>query len=287
MLTLHVTRELANALKLPAKIAAEPSAAGSALGPWSLGLVHCRPAKLVVAVSSSTRWAMALHAAPLATLQQRFGPALMLNLLALGVPPDRARAEVDAHTPVQWALGHDRSVLTHLNQATGKVLWAAQDGLSLPSINQRLADNIILKPKAAVAAAVVLRVLGGNPDLRSIASRTLGQTWNETYALMQAQAGREVVTMPVLRLLGSERLEAHHQADMLMHRLPVFEERTLASGRAPRWVPSELVLDLQGIEAIGPAFAATLHAEALALGLQRISLLNALEDVADQLMIKQ
>ena len=284
MVCLHVTRELARALKLPAGLAAPASAPGSALGPWSLGLVHCRPAKLVVAVSATTRWAMALHAAPLATLQKRFGPALLQNLLAIGVPPDRARAEVDAHGPTQWALGHDRGVLTHLNQCTGDVLWAANDGLSLPSVNQRLAERIIIKPQSGTPGCEVLRVLGGDPDSLNRGKRAQGQAWRETYALMQAQSGQEVVTMPVLRLLGSERLEARHQAEILMSSLPVDASRVLASGRPPRWVPRELVLDLQGIEAAGPAFAAALHAEALALGMRQISLRNALEDVATQLL---
>lgn len=284
MLTLHVTRELAKSLKLPAQIAAEPSAGASVLGPWSLGLVHCRPAKLVVAVSASTRWALALHAAPLATLQQRFGPSLLLNLLAIGVPPDRARAEVDAHSPLQWTLGHDRGVLAHLNQCAADVLWAVNDGLSLAPINQRLAERIIIKPKDGVPAAEVLRLLGGNPDTRAMGRREEAQEWRETYALMQAQAGQQTVTMPVLRLMRSERLEARHQASALMHGLPVDEGRRLATGRSPRWVPDALVLDLQGIESVGPAFAATLHDEALALGLRQITLRNALEDVAAQLL---
>ena len=224
MLTLHVTRELANSLKLPAKIAAPPSAAGSALGPWSLGLVHSRPAKLVVAVSTTTRWAFALHAAPLATLQQRFGPALMLNLLALGVPPDRARTEVDAHSPVQWALGHDRGALAHLNQFSYSASRAAGDGSSLPSINQHLAERIILKPKVYVASDEMFRVLGCTPALRVTGRRAVVQDFNETFALMQAQAGKPVVTIPVLRLIGSQRLEARHQASMLLSRLPVRSE---------------------------------------------------------------
>ena len=284
MLTLHVTRALAKSLKLPEQTTKVPHAAGSALGPWSLKLVHCRPAKLAVAVSTNTRWALALHAAPLATLKERFGPALLLNLLALGVPPDRARAEVDAHSPIEWALGHDRSVLTHLNYFSNDVLWDNDDGMSLASINQRLADHILLKPKTGVASAEVLRVLGGNPKLQASRSLKLGQDFNETYELMQSQAGEEVVTMPVLRLMGTERLEAGRQADMLLHRLPVSVGRTLASGRAPRWVPGELVLDLEGIEAVGPAFTAKLYAQALALGLQRLTLRNALEDVAAQMM---
>ena len=284
MVCLHITRELARALKLPTGLAAPASAPGSALGPWSLGLVHCRPAKLVVAVSATTRWAMALHAAPLATLQKRFGPALLLNLLALGVPSDRARTEVDAHVPLQWALGHGRGVLTHLNQCVADALWAVNDGLSLPSLNQRLADRIILKPQVGAPAAEVLRLLGGSPDSPGLRKRAEGKAWMETYALLQAQAGKEVVTMPVLQLLGSERLEARHQAEILLSRLPVDSTRALPTGMAPRWIPRELVLDLQGIEAVGPAFAATLHSEALALGLRQMTLRNALEDVAAQLL---
>jgi hypothetical protein len=284
MVTLHVTRELAGALKLPAKLAVDSTAADSTLGPWSLGLVHCRPAKLVVAVSASTRWAMALHAAPLVTLRERFGPALLLNLLALGVPPDHARAEVDAHAPLLWALGHDRGVLAHLNQCAADVLWAANDGLSLPSVNQRLAERIVMKPQAGTPSTEVLRLLGGDPNSLSARMRAEGAEWHDMYALMQAQAGQEVVTMPVLRLLGTERLEARHQAIILMDRLPVDQRRSLPSGRPPRWVPRELVLDLQGIEAAGPAFAAALHAEALALGLRQITLRNAFEDVAAQLL---
>lgn len=284
MVTLHVTRELARSLKLSAKLAVDASAAESALGPWSLDLVHCRPAKLVVAVSASTRWAMALHAAPLATLQERFGPTLLLNLLAVGVPPDRARAEVDAHTPVQWALGHDRGVLAHLNQCAPDVLWATNDGLSLPSVNQRLAERIIIKPREGTPAAEVLQLLGGDPEGLAGRMRAQGQAWREAYALMQAQAGQEVVTMPVLRLLGSERLEARHQARILMDSLPVDEHRRLPSGWSPRWVPRELVLDLQGIEVVSPLFVDTLHAEAFALGLGHTTLRDAVEDVAAQLL---
>lgn len=284
MLTLHVTRDLAKVLKLQGSTTKLPSAAASALGPWSLDIVHCRPAKLVVAISATTRWSFALHAAPLATLQQRFGPALLLNLLAIGVPPDRARAEVDAHTPTQWALGHHRGVLTHLNQSTYKTVRGAEDGMSLPSINRRLADNIILKPKVAVASDEVLRALGGNPDLQASSRRALGQVFNETYELMQAQAGKDVVVMPVLRLVGEERLEAGYQAEQLLHRLPVSSDRTLASGRAPRWVPSELVLDLEGIEAIGVAFATTFYNEAAKLGLTRLRLRNAPDDVVEQML---
>ena len=222
--------------------------------------------------------------APVATLQNRFGPALLQNLLAIGVPPDRARAEVDAHAPAQWALGHDRGVLTHLNQCAADVLWATNDGLSLPSVNQRLAERIILKPQTGTSVCEALRLLGGNPDGWHPRKVAEGKAWRENYALMQAQAGQEVVTMPVQRLLGSEGLEAHHQVEILLNWLPVDASRVLASGRPPRWIPRELVLDLQGIELVSPTFTQVLYADALALGLRQISLRNALEDVAAQLL---
>jgi hypothetical protein len=286
MVTLHVTRELARSLKLPAQLQPQPQAdvSASILCGWSLGLAHCRPAKLVVAVNVTTRWAIALHAAPLATLEKRFVPALLLNLLALGVPPDRARAEADAQMPLQWALGHSRGVLTHLNQCVADALWAVNDGLSLPSLNQRLAERIIIKPQTGTPSAEVLRLLGGRPDYMDSLKRAEGQNWNETYALMQAQAGQEVVTMPVRRLVGSERLEARHQADILMQRLPVDTRRELSTGRFPRWVPRELVLDLEHIELVSPIFAQALRAEAFELGLARISLVNALAEVAQPLL---
>lgn len=284
MVTLHVTRELARSLKLPAQLDFQSVDSVSVLGTWSLGLVHCRPAKLVVAVNVTTRWAFALHAAPLATLQKRFVPALLLNLLALGVPPDRARAEADAQIPAQWALGHSRGVLTHLNQCVADTLWAVNDGLSLPSLNQRLAERIILKPWDGRPSAEVLRLLGGRPDNLDSLRRAEGQNWNETYELMQAQAGQDVVTMPVRRLVGSERLEARHQVSILMNWLPRDNSRQLSTGRAPRWVPRELVLDLSDIELVNPIFTQALRAEAFELGLTRITLINALAEVAQPLL---
>lgn len=284
MVTLHVTRELARSIKLPAQLDFQSVDSVSVLGTWSLGLVHCRPAKLVVAVNVTTRWAFALHAAPLATLQKRFVPALLLNLLALGVPPDRARAEADAQMPAQWALGHARGVLTHLNQCVADALWAVNDGLSLPSLNQRLAERIIIKPQTGRPSAEVLRLLGGRPDYLDSLKRAEGQNWKETYALMQAQAGQEVVTMPVRRLVGSERLEARHQVSILMNWLPRDNSRQLSTGRAPRWVPRELVLDLSDIELVNPIFTQALRAEAFELGLTRITLINALAEVAQPLL---
>ena len=86
------------------------------------------------------------------------------------------------------------------------------------------------------------------------------------------------------RLVGSERLEARHQANILMQRLPVDTRRELSTGRFPRWVPRELVLDLEHIELVSPIFAEAIRAEVMELGVQRITLVNALAEVAQPLL---
>lgn len=284
MTTLHVTRELGRALKLPVKLAVAADAGPTALGPWSFGLVHCRPAKMVVAVSVPTRWAFALPAAPLAGLGRRFGPALMMNLVALGVPADRARAEVDAHGEMPWALGHDRGALTHLNQCVEDVLWAIHEGLSLPSVNRRLAERIILKPRAGTPGSDVMRLLGGDPEALLAQKRREGAAWGELYEAMQSQAGQQTVTLPVRRLLAVEHLEARHQAHMLLDRLPTDNTRRLPSGRTPRWIPQVLVLDMEGIETVSPIFFQTLRAQAEQLQLGKMVLANVSQAVAENLL---
>ncbi|MBP8100915.1 MAG: hypothetical protein KAY54_03440, partial [Burkholderiaceae bacterium] len=120
MTTLRLNPALAKACHVPdaPRTGTAPPAppCGNALGDWALALVHTRPQKLVIAVSSRTHWAFCLPYAPMPTLQSRFGPALLQALLSLGVPPDRARAEIDHSEP--WILGRgiDRSTVGHLTQ---------------------------------------------------------------------------------------------------------------------------------------------------------------------------
>ena len=129
MTTLRLNPALAKACHVPdaPRTGTAPPAppCGNALGDWALALVHTRPQKLVIAVSSRTHWAFCLPYAPMPTLQSRFGPALLQALLSLGVPPDRARAEIDHSEP--WILGRgiDRSTVGHLTQYRHSVTWAA------------------------------------------------------------------------------------------------------------------------------------------------------------------
>ena len=283
MASLHVTRELAKALKLP-NLPVDRAGGASQLGPWSLGLVHCQGGKLVVAVSSTTRWAFVLAAAPFASLLQRFSAALLQNLIVLGVPPDRARAEADAHAPLQWALGHDRGTLAHLSQCTRDALWATHSGLSLPSLNQRLAERIVIKPVTGYPAAAVLGRLGGAPERVGRAKHEQGRNWQDDWEAMQAQAGQASVILQVAKILQTEHLEAVHQAAILMRHLPLensafHSQKSALDARgnviAPkRWIPHELVLDLQGITSIGPKFAKTLRLECSQLGVARLAVAN-------------
>jgi len=93
MTALRCTQKLLTAMK--AAPSAPPAPGANRLGDWSLNLLHTRP-KLVVAISEHDRLGLVLEAAPYATLPKRFIEAVLLQLLAIGVPPDVARRECDA-----------------------------------------------------------------------------------------------------------------------------------------------------------------------------------------------
>ena len=294
MVALHAARELAKSLKLPANLPVDTAGGASQLGPWSLGLVHCQGGKLVIAVSSPTRWAFAVAAAPFASLLPRFGEALLQNLIALGVPPDRARAEADAHSPVQWAVGHDRGTLAHLSQCTRDALWAVNSGLSLPSLNQRLSDRIVIKPVTGYPAVAVLSRLGGDPDRVGRARHQHGKNRQEDWTAMQAQSGQASITLQVAKILRTGQLEADYQAVILLSHLPrensaFHSQKSVLDARgnviAPkRWIPHELVLDLQGIATIGPKFAKALRQQCSKLGVARLAVANGDEGLLKSLL---
>jgi hypothetical protein len=216
--TLRLNPALAKACHVPdaPRTGTAPPAppCGNALGDWALALVHTRPQKLVIAVSSRTHWAFCLPYAPMPTLQSRFGPALLQALLSLGVPPDRARAEIDHSEP--WILGRgiDRSTVGHLTQYRHSVTWAAGEGLSLGAINARLADHLVLRPREGYPAEEVLRLLGGNPALVAQRQNDKSDQWRKAYDHAQAQIGREEVHIPVaLALPDQPRLEGRAPGD--------------------------------------------------------------------------
>ncbi len=290
MTTLRLNPALAKACHLPeqprgAAMAPTPPPA-NALGDWALALVHTRPQKLVIAVSSVTRWAFALPYAPRPTLHSRFGPALLQALLALGVPPARARAEIDLSEPWRLGRGIDRSLVGHLTQYRHSVSWAAGEGLGLGAINARLSDHLMMKPHTGYPAADVLRLLGGNPDLVAQRQQERGALWRAAYDHAQAQIGREEVHIPVaLALPDQPRLEAAHQASILLMRLPhddgVSGPPHRTDNPGGRWIPRTLLIDFADVDSATPAFARALLDEVATLGVSSLHLANAVPAVLE------
>ena len=144
MTALRCTQKLLTAMKVAPS--APPVPGANRLGDWSLNLLHTRP-KLVVAVSEHDRLGLVLEAAPYATLPQRFIEAVLVQLLAIGVPPDVARREYDAMqsltltatTPYPNRL----SLQANLKDYAWQVEWMMADSESLAAINARLADYIV------------------------------------------------------------------------------------------------------------------------------------------------
>jgi len=290
MTTLRLNPALAKACHVPdapRTSATTPAPSpGSALGDWALALVHTRPQKLVIAVSGVTRWAFALPYAPMPTLHRRFGPALLQALLSLGVPPDRARAEIDHSEP--WVLGRgiERSVVAHLTQYRESVTWASGEGLSLGAINARLADHLVSRPVTGYPAAEVLRLLGGNPELVAQRQKERGESWRAAYDHAQAQIGREEVHIPVaLALPDQPRLEAAHQASILLMRLPhddgVSGPPSRTSNPRGRWIPRILVIDFADVDSATVTFARALLDEVATLGVSSLHLANAVPAVLE------
>ena len=284
MATLRLNPALAKAAHLTEAPRGRPSVdappPGNVLGDWALARVHARPQMLIVAVSAATRWAFALPAAPLASLTQRFGPALLQALLALGVPPDRARQELERSEPWQLGRGIDRSVSRHLTHHAQTVAWAAGEGLGLGAINARLSDHLILQPRRGFPAEEVLRLLGGNPALVTQRLQDQADQWRQAYDYAQAQIGHDEVHIPVaLALPDQPRLEAPHQASALLMRLPHDETFGGAPGGTGasrgRWIPRTLVIDFADVDSATPGFARTLLHEVAALGVASLRLANA------------
>lgn len=257
MAFLCATQALARAAGWPAeprRVTVDETVAGAALGVWYLDLVHCRGAKLVLAVETGTRWSFVLPAAPFASLADRFGAALFEALLAAGVPPDRARQEVEAASPYVPARLTDRSVQAHLRQCKEDVAWAAQQGASVPLLNERLGHRPILAPRESWTDSELLRKLGGDPELPMRQAREQALQRHEAYAAIKAQHGSAMLRLPVAQLLHTDRLEAAYQADVLFTYVPVGR---ILPGAPEVAMPAVLVLELRDIHSVSPPF---LHA---------------------------
>lgn len=158
--TLHCTAALLKAMKRRAAELPPPASATNALGPWSVTLLHTHPQKLALAVCHASRHGFVFPAAPLATLPDRFGPALLGLLVMLGAPPDVARREVEAMQPLALAPTADRGVRAHMGQYADDVRWRLAHGAGLAECNVYLAGNLVLRPAVFHVGEQSLALLG-------------------------------------------------------------------------------------------------------------------------------
>lgn len=145
MTALRCTNKLLTAMK--ATPATPPAPGANRLGDWSLNLLHTRP-KLVVAVSEHDRLGLVLEAAPYATLLRRFPDAVLAQLLAIGVPPDVARREVEAMSPLVITATTPYADRRSLQANLKDYAWVAEiflmeHGDSLETVNAHFADHLL------------------------------------------------------------------------------------------------------------------------------------------------
>ena len=145
MTALRCTQKLLTAMKVTPT--APPAPGANRLGDWSLNLLHTRP-KMVVAISEHDRLGLLLEAAPYATLARRFLDAVLVQLLAIGVPPDAARRERDAMQPLVFTTTTPYPNRLSLQANLKEYAWLAEMYLAerqapLAEINTQLADNIV------------------------------------------------------------------------------------------------------------------------------------------------
>ncbi|MBK9160528.1 MAG: hypothetical protein IPM27_03000 [Nitrosomonadales bacterium] len=175
MTALRCTQKLLTAMRV--KPSAPPLPGRNVLGDWSLNLLHVRPVKLVLAVSEHERFALAMEAAPYATLPQRLADALFVQLLFIGVSPDVARRECDAMQPLTITAttpyANRLSLQANLKDYAWQVEYMVEDGSSLGEINARLVDHIVgVDGKLQIPYERVLAALGA-PIVRIEAMRAL------------------------------------------------------------------------------------------------------------------
>jgi hypothetical protein len=115
VIALRCTQKVLKRLGLSAPLP-EPPAPTNALGHWYVNLLRFGHEQIVMATSERSLLTVVL---PARELRSRLAPGLaesaMALLLAIGVPPDRARREIDAMTPTVWARTASKSVLGSMN----------------------------------------------------------------------------------------------------------------------------------------------------------------------------
>jgi hypothetical protein len=165
MTAFRCTAKLLKAMK--ARPVADPAPASNKLGEWTATLVRVSRIQLVLAVSEPTRFAVAIDAAPYATIAERFSQALFKALLDLGITADMAATEAEAIKPIQLAKSNSRSVLGTLNQFAWQAECAiySRDACSAVGLTRDLARMIVLKPKGIDFPADRVREAFGLPPI--------------------------------------------------------------------------------------------------------------------------
>ncbi|MBB6186511.1 hypothetical protein [Rhodanobacter sp. MP7CTX1] len=165
MTAFRCTAKLLKVMK--AELPGELLPASNRLGEWTANLVRVGRINLVLAVSEPTRFAVVIDAAPYATVPERFVHALFNALLDLGIPTDRAAAEVTAMQPLTLAASNSKSVLGTLNQFAWEMECDLRDGCahSARELSHRLVQTIVLKPSHIVYPADRVREMFGLPPI--------------------------------------------------------------------------------------------------------------------------
>ncbi|HSW13273.1 MAG TPA: hypothetical protein VLI06_10575 [Solimonas sp.] len=152
---------------MKAKPVAEPPEPLNRLGEWTANLIRISRIQLMLAVNDRTRLALAIDAAPYATIPERFAQQLLQSLLWLDIDGDRAGAEAEATRPTALATSNSRSVLSTITRMSLDVeAWIRYGTVrSAMEVSQRLLEEIVLEPKHILFPADRVREAFSLPPL--------------------------------------------------------------------------------------------------------------------------
>jgi hypothetical protein len=120
MSALRCTQPLLRRLRLPCRLP-DPGLPTAPLGDWTLTVLHLRRGPLIVGVNKASLLPVVFPARRLDLMVATFLSNLEQVLLAIGVPPDTAAAELARMQPLAYGNTNDRSLLGVLNNFIAQV----------------------------------------------------------------------------------------------------------------------------------------------------------------------